>query len=154
MALDEYDEVIKEEFGTEIEEIEAVLGSKSTFPWYQHSGVHNGLEESNKLFQTLVTSPCFHGEEIIQLLNKRDLFEEKIDKFDFGSIVQELSSFPSCDEDQARELILAQFHAINHNGSNGDIVIHSHYICATDNESVCVAIARIKDIILKRHLRS
>ncbi len=86
---------------------------------------------------------------MILFLNKRDLFEEKIQKYDLnvcfpdykgGKNYKNASSF-------IQEIFLAQ-------NENPAKIIYPHITCATDTNNITVVFNAVKDIILRKALDS
>jgi hypothetical protein len=88
---------------------------------------------------------------MILFLNKRDLFQEKIQKKHikdvpaFADFTGELGDF-----DSSVAYFLNLFLKVNH---NSDRTVYHHVTCATDTKNVQVVFNACKDIILRGNLK-
>ena len=110
----------------------------------------NRMTEAVELFEEICNNQYFTSSSMILFLNKRDLFEEKIQTVDIASMPQ-FADFPGefgADNyyDIGVEYFLDKFMAVNH---NPDRVIYHHVTCATDSQNVAVVFNACKDIILR-----
>ncbi|CAF0947990.1 unnamed protein product [Adineta steineri] len=126
-ALDEYDHVLAE------------------------SDNENRMEESIALFRTIITNQRFMNLSMILMLNKTDLFKEKIMHSHLVDYFPEFHG-PKCDAYAAREFILKMYVDLN---PNSDQIIYSHFTCANnvDGNSIQFLITSVKDMILQSNLK-
>lgn len=124
-ALSEYDQVLFEDSST------------------------NRMTEAVKLFQEICNNQFFASSSMILFLNKRDLFEEKINHVHIGDQVafKEFTT-PLGSSDyytKGVEYFLNMFLAQN---QNSDREVYHHCTCATDTGNVGAVFDACKDIIL------
>jgi GTPase SAR1 family protein len=109
----------------------------------------NRMEETLNLFDEICNSRWFRETSIILFLNKRDMFEEKIQKVPltecpvFSSYTGENTYAAGC------ELIGETFQQKNRNPEK---IIYSHVTCATDTSNVAAVFNAVKDIIIRKSL--
>jgi len=109
----------------------------------------NRMEETLNLFDEICNSRWFRETSIILFLNKRDMFEKKIQKVPltvcpvFADYTGESTYKAGCD------LIGETFQAKN---QNPEKVIYSHVTCATDTSNVAAVFNAVKDIIIRKSL--
>jgi len=103
----------------------------------------NRMHESLKLFEDIVNNAWFSNSAVILLLNKKDLFLEKITR------VPLTKCFPHYDGPQTFEagtmFIESEFKKHNKNSKRA---IYTHVSCATDTENVRIVFNAWKDIFL------
>jgi len=111
----------------------------------------NRMIEAINLFDEIVNNRFFISSAMILFLNKKDLFEEKIQKIDPKSI-ELFSDFPGGigDYDKGVEYFLAKFIEMN---KQPEKEIYHHVTCATDSENVSVVFNACKEIILKQNIK-
>ena len=85
------------------------------------------MEESKALFRTIITYPWFEKSSVILFLNKKDLFEEKIQHSHLVDYFPEFDG-PPRDPLAGREFILKMFVELN---PDPEKIIYSHFTCAT-----------------------
>jgi len=124
-ALSEYDQVLYEDEDT------------------------NRMEEALNLFDEICNSRWFKKTSMILMLNKRDLFQEKIKKV---SLKKTFKDFPGPDFDYEAGVgyIQEQFHMRNRDSSKH---IYTHVTCATDKNNMKVVFNAVKDIVIRKSLQ-
>lgn len=111
--------------------------------------VENRMEESQRLFQIITTCDYFIETSVILFLNKKDLFDEKIQ---FSHLVDYFPEYdgPTRDSIAAREFILKMYVDLN---PYDDKQIFSHFTCATDTENIRFVFESVKHTILQIHIK-
>jgi GTPase SAR1 family protein len=111
----------------------------------------NRMIEAINLFDEIVNNRFFISSAMILFLNKKDLFELKIQKIDPKS-VELFSDFPGGlgDYDKGVEYFLGKFIEMNRQPEKE---IYHHVTCATDSENVSVVFNACKEIILKQNIK-
>ncbi len=113
----------------------------------------NRMTEAIQLFDEICNNHNFTKSNMILFLNKRDLFEEKINAVHIGD--QEAfkdfqTPFGAADYyDQGVDYFLQKFIEKN---ENPDREVYNHVTCATDSKNVEVVFNACKDIILKGNM--
>ena len=128
-ALSEYDQVLFEDTST------------------------NRMVEAVQLFDEICSNEFFTGSNMILFLNKRDLFEEKIQSVHIG----DQEAFKDFDipigspgyYDKGVSFFLQKFVSKN---TNADRQVYSHVTCATDSNNVQIVFDSCKDIILRGNM--
>jgi GTPase SAR1 family protein len=128
-ALSEYDQVLFEDSST------------------------NRMDEAIQLFDEICNTDVFQSSNMILFLNKKDLFQEKIQKVHIG----DQEAFTDFDTpfgsdnyyDNGVKYFLQKFLAKN---KNADRMVYSHVTCATDSQNVEIVFNSCKDIILRGNL--
>jgi len=105
----------------------------------------NRMQESLKLFKEICNSRWFIETSMILFLNKRDLFEQKIQRVDLKVTFDDYSG--GCNYDNACAYIKDKFLQQNENPRKH---IYIHVTCATDTDNIQVVFNAVKDIILHR----
>lgn len=128
-ALSEYDQVLFEDSST------------------------NRMTEAVQLFDEICNNRYFTGSNMILFLNKRDLFEEKIEHVHIGD-QEAFKDFqtPLGDPDYydaGVKYFLEKFLVKN---TNPERQIYNHVTCATDSKNVEIVFNSCKDIILRGNL--
>jgi len=110
----------------------------------------NRMEEAVHLFQEICNSRWFTSTSMILFLNKRDLFEEKIQNTRIKDISQ-FSQYTGEDfsYEDGIEFFLTLF--LQQNKSKTKDIYH-HITCATDSSNIAVVFNACKEIILKNNL--
>ncbi|CAF1061828.1 unnamed protein product [Adineta ricciae] len=110
----------------------------------------DAMEESKTLFCSAMTSPWSKNSPVILMLNKKDLFEEKIMH---SHLVDHFPEFdgPKRDAQAAREFLLRTFVDLN---TNSDRYIYSHFSCATDIGDAQFVVYIVKVAILQANLKN
>ena len=110
--------------------------------------------EAVDLFDEIANNRYFRDSSMILFLNKRDLFEEKIERVPIGSVDTfcdykkldpEMSDF-----DSGAKYFLQKF--LDRNKMEEKVIYH-HITCATDTNNVEVVFNACKDIILRDNLK-
>jgi len=113
----------------------------------------NRMVEAIDLFDEIANNRYFRESSMILFLNKRDLFEIKIEKVAVDSI-DAFSDFKAeeglSNYDNGIKFFLAKFLA---RSKTDEKVIYHHITCATDTENVEVVFNACKDIILRDNLK-
>jgi GTPase SAR1 family protein len=110
----------------------------------------NRMEEAISLFDQIVNSRWFADTSMILFLNKKDLFEMKIQK---ASIKKHFADYDGEDTDfkAASEYFKAKFLAKSKNKSKS---IYPHVTCATDTTNVAFVFNAVIAIILEQNMKS
>ncbi|GAA6007822.1 hypothetical protein JCM11491_003977 [Sporobolomyces phaffii] len=110
----------------------------------------NRLAEATMLFESLAGSRWFDRSSFVLLLNKIDLFEEKLTRSP-GSLRQYFPDYigPEGDVNSACAFIKTKFVALN---TKKGRPFYIHVTCATDTKQVQVVIAAVMDTVLNRLL--
>lgn len=125
VALSEYDQVLVEDETT------------------------NRMHESLRLFDSICNNKWFVNTSIILFLNKKDLFEEKIQRSGLRKCFPEYQGKEEYAE--ASEYIQAQFVAQNKSEQKE---IYCHLTCATDTQNVQFVFDAVTDVIITNNLRA
>ena len=115
----------------------------------QEDDTTNRMHESLKLFKEICNSKWFEHTSMILFLNKRDLFQEKIEKVDLNVCFPDYSGGKNYKS--AASFINEKFLAQNEHPSK---IIYPHNTCATDTGNITVVFNAVKDIILRKALDS
>ncbi|XP_033626148.1 guanine nucleotide-binding protein G(o) subunit alpha-like [Asterias rubens] len=108
----------------------------------------NRMHESLKLFDSICNNKWFTDTSIILFLNKKDLFEDKIEKSPLSICFPEYTG-----ENEylaAVMYIQSQFEALN-KSSNKEI--YTHMTCATDTTNIQFVFDAVTDTIIANNLR-
>jgi len=108
----------------------------------------NRMDEALTLFDEIANSRWFKNTAIILMLNKRDLFAEKIQKVPLTVCFKEYRGSNTFDE--AGDYIKRQFEARNKTPTKQ---IYTHITCATDTDNTRHVINAVKDILIRRNLQ-
>lgn len=111
----------------------------------------NRMIEAITLFDEITNNRFFVSSAMILFLNKKDLFEKKIQLIDPKS-VEAFKDFPGGlgDYNKGVEYFLGKFMEMNRQPEKE---IYSHVTCATDSQNVAVVFNACKDIILKQNIK-
>eukprot|EP01121_Diplochlamys_sp_Union-15-3_P000638 TRINITY_DN1053_c0_g2_i6.p1 TRINITY_DN1053_c0_g2~~TRINITY_DN1053_c0_g2_i6.p1 ORF type:complete len:144 (+),score=10.61 TRINITY_DN1053_c0_g2_i6:224-655(+) len=107
----------------------------------------NRMHESLRLFKEICNSKWFVDTSMILFLNKKDLFEEKINKVPLTVCFKDYDGDNSYDATSI--FITNKFLAQNENPKKQ---IYPHCTCATDTNNVKVVFNAVKDTILHKAL--
>jgi hypothetical protein len=107
----------------------------------------NRMEETLTLWEEIANSPFFHKTAMILMLNKRDLFLEKIDKVPLTVCPMFKDYTGPSTYDAGLVLIEDAFHARAKNK-----LIYTHVTCATDTGHMKVVFEAVKDIVIRAAL--
>jgi len=108
----------------------------------------NRMEEALNLFDEICNSRWFKKTSMILMLNKRDLFAEKIQKVPLKKCFPDYNGANTYEA--ATRFIQEQFEIRNR---NPDKQIYSHITCATDKNNMKVVFNAVKDIVIRRSLQ-
>jgi len=108
----------------------------------------NRMEEALNLFEEICNSRWFKKTSMILMLNKRDLFAEKIVKVPLTVTFKEYKGDPH-NYDQCVEFIKNQFESKRQDPSKP---IYTHICCATDKNNMRHVFNAVKDIVIRRSL--
>lgn len=108
----------------------------------------NRMVEALDLFEEIANSPWFKDTSIILFLNKRDLFEKKIEKVPLSVCFPEYKG-PQTYKDGCR-FITNLFERKN---KNAEKEIYSHITCATDTTNIKHVFGSVRDTIIRHNLR-
>ncbi|MES1913243.1 MAG: hypothetical protein MHM6MM_005450 [Cercozoa sp. M6MM] len=109
--------------------------------------ITNRLDEALALFEEICNSRWFRDTSVILFLNKRDLFEEKIERVPL-TVWRPDYSGPNT-YDAGIEYLTREFEARNRTTNK----VYTHVTCATNKDNVSHVFFAVKDIILRRALR-
>jgi len=123
-ALSEYDQVLYEDEDT------------------------NRMLEALTLFDEICNSRWFKKTSMILMLNKRDLFAEKIKKVSLKATFKDFPG-PDGDYDAGVAYIQELFHSKNRDSGKH---IYTHVTCATDKNNMKVVFNAVKDIVIRKSL--
>jgi GTPase SAR1 family protein len=107
----------------------------------------NRLLEAIKEFEKICNNPFFDETAMILFLNKKDLFEDKIQKVSLRSCFPEYTGGRSYDE--CAEFVHRKFVEVN----TGSKMIFPHFTCATDTQLVSKVFEACKLVILDNNLK-
>uniref|UniRef100_A0A8R1DJ02 Guanine nucleotide-binding protein alpha-16 subunit n=1 Tax=Caenorhabditis japonica TaxID=281687 RepID=A0A8R1DJ02_CAEJA len=111
----------------------------------------NRMRESLKLFDSICNNKFFTETSIILFLNKKDLFEEKIQKSPLTHCFPEYTGGNNYEESSA--YIQQQFELVNKRTS-GQKEIYTQFTCATDTNNIRFVFDAVTDIIIRDNLRT
>uniref|UniRef100_A0A4W5M2N5 Guanine nucleotide binding protein (G protein), alpha inhibiting activity polypeptide 3 n=1 Tax=Hucho hucho TaxID=62062 RepID=A0A4W5M2N5_9TELE len=109
----------------------------------------NRMHESMKLFDSICNNKWFTGTSVILFLNKKDLFEDKIQKSPLTICYPEYSGPNEFKE--ASTYIQCQFEDLNKRKDTKEI--YTHFTCATDTKNVQFVFDSVTDVIIKANLK-
>ncbi|XP_063951330.1 guanine nucleotide-binding protein G(o) subunit alpha-like [Lytechinus pictus] len=110
--------------------------------------VTNRMQESLKLFDSICNNKWFTDTSIILFLNKKDLFEEKIQKSPLTICFPEYEG--ANEYLPAAGYIQLQFEALNKSANKE---IYTHMTCATDTNNIQFVFDAVTDTIIANNLR-
>lgn len=110
----------------------------------------NRTDESLKLFDEICNSKWFQTTSIILFLNKKDLFEEKIQVTDLSVCFKDYKG--GKDFQKASKFMMDKFTSMNRQADQKQI--YPHMTCATDTGNVKFVFNCVKDIVLQSALDS
>ncbi|XP_031562360.1 guanine nucleotide-binding protein G(o) subunit alpha-like [Actinia tenebrosa] len=108
----------------------------------------NRMDESLKLFESIINNKWFLDTSVILFLNKKDLFEEKITKFSLTICFPDYPG-PNTFDDGAK-YIRKQFESKN---LNDEKEIYTHLTCATDTQNINFVFNAVTDTIIATNLK-
>lgn len=107
----------------------------------------NRMVEALNLFEEICNSRWFRETSMILFLNKRDLFQDKIQKV---SLRHCFENYDGPDTYEAGcEFLQEQFESRNR---NPDKQVYTHITCATDTDNISAVFNAVKDIIIRKSL--
>merc|ERR1711971_777789 len=107
----------------------------------------NRMVEALNLFEEIRNSRWFRETSMILFLNKRDLFQDKIQKV---SLRHCFENYDGPDTYEAGcEFLQEQFESRNR---NPDKQVYTHITCATDTDNISAVFNAVKDIIIRKSL--
>lgn len=109
----------------------------------------NRMFEALQLFDEICNSRWFKKTSMILMLNKKDLFAEKIKKVPLTVCFDDYDGPPG-DYDRAIQFIQKEFESMN---NRADKQVYTHITCATDTNNMRVVFDAVKDIVIRRSLR-
>jgi len=110
----------------------------------------NRIHESLNLFDEICTSKWFVNSPVILFLNKRDLFQEKIQKVPMQGFFPEYTG--GTDYDKGVEFIQSKF--LGRVSQRKQEQIYVHVTCATDTNNVAHVFNDVKEIFIKQNLEA
>ncbi|KAK0418594.1 hypothetical protein QR680_013659 [Steinernema hermaphroditum] len=108
----------------------------------------NRMIESMKLFDSICNNKWFDETSIILFLNKKDLFEEKLQNSPLTTCFPEYAGANTYEE--AAAYIQQQFEDLN---KRKEGQVYSHFTCATDTDNIRFVFDAVTDIIIRNNLR-
>ena len=112
-------------------------------------GVTNRIYEALELFGEICNSRWFRETSMILFLNKRDLFQQKIESVDLKVAFPEYDGGNSYEN--AVQFLTDKFQQKNEYQDRKQVYVH--VTCATDTENIHFTFNVVKDIILKDRLK-
>mmetsp|Transcript_11979 Transcript_11979/g.29488 ORF Transcript_11979/g.29488 Transcript_11979/m.29488 type:complete len:418 (+) Transcript_11979:1-1254(+) len=112
----------------------------------------NRLVEALDLFEEVSNSRWFSRTSIVLFLNKRDVFQEKIEEGIPITVCPELEDFQgdTGDYGECADFIIDVFLDRNKKGKS----IHPHLTCATDKNNVNLVFDSVKEVVMKKSLEA
>lgn len=108
----------------------------------------NRMHESIMLFEEICNCQWFNETAIILFLNKKDLFEEKIQRVDLNVCFPEYQGGKNYKA--GAQFLKEKFIGLNRNKNKQ---IYAHITCATDTENIRFVFSAVRDIVLRISLR-
>lgn len=108
----------------------------------------NRMHEAINLFNEICNSRWFNKTSMILMLNKTDLFYEKIEKVPLTVCFPDYEG-PDGDAEEALGFIQDTFHAQNRSPERQ---VYVHLTCATDTNQMRVIFSAVKDVVIRRSL--
>jgi GTPase SAR1 family protein len=109
----------------------------------------NRMHESLKLFKDICNAKWFNDTTIILFLNKKDLFQKKIETVPLKVCFEDYTGGQSYEE--TTKFIEDKFLSQN---ENSEKLIYVHYTCATDTNNIQVVFKAVQDSILSKFSKS
>eukprot|EP01128_Nolandella_sp_AFSM9_P005602 TRINITY_DN273_c0_g1_i1.p1 TRINITY_DN273_c0_g1~~TRINITY_DN273_c0_g1_i1.p1 ORF type:complete len:441 (+),score=146.30 TRINITY_DN273_c0_g1_i1:179-1324(+) len=110
----------------------------------------NAMADQITLFGDLVNSPYFQNTSVILLLNKRDLFQEKFEKVPLSVCFDDYEKEEDDVWEDGASFIRNKFLEQLSGGSTK--VVPTHFVVATDGESVSLVFKSVKELIMRAML--
>jgi guanine nucleotide-binding protein G(i) subunit alpha len=107
----------------------------------------NRMVEALNLFEEICNSRWFRETAMILFLNKRDLFQIKIQKVSLRVCFQEYEAEDTYEA--GCEFLQGKFNSRNR---NPDKAVYTHITCATDTDNISAVFNAVKDIIIRKSL--
>jgi len=108
----------------------------------------NRMREALNLFAEICNSRYFESTSMILFLNKRDLFEAKVQRIDLSVCFPDYEGGLSYEN--GSQFIIDQFKSQNQSTAKQ---IYIHVTCATDTNNIKFVFVAVKDIILTQNLK-
>merc|ERR1712179_141749 len=108
----------------------------------------NRMAESLKLFESIINNRWFQGTSIILFLNKKDLFEQKIQYSALSLCFPEYTGNNSFDE--TTTYIKDKFMEMNTRNDKKEI--YTHFTCATDTTNIQFVFNAVTHVIIQKNL--
>ncbi|CAL4127184.1 unnamed protein product [Meganyctiphanes norvegica] len=109
----------------------------------------NRMIESMKLFDSICNNKWFVETSIILFLNKKDLFEDKINKSPLTICFPEYTGNNTYED--AASYIRLKFENLNKRREQKEI--YTHFTCATDTTNIQFVFDAVTDVIIKNNLK-
>jgi len=109
----------------------------------------NRMIESMKLFDSICNNKWFVETSIILFLNKKDLFEDKINKSPLTICFPEYTGNNTYED--AASYIRLKFENLNKRRDQKEI--YTHFTCATDTTNIQFVFDAVTDVIIKNNLK-
>jgi len=110
----------------------------------------NRLDISISLFKIIKHNPWFQNSSMILFLNKKDLFEEKINSVDLTEHWPEYEGGPR-NAIAARNFIQDKF--CEKVDDNDNTTVYSHFTCATDTNNMRFVFESVRNTILEQNIK-
>ncbi len=107
------------------------------------------MKESMQLFESISNNKWFRETSIMLFLNKKDLFQEKIQISPLTICFPEYNGSNTYEE--TSKYIQSQFEALNRSPTTKQI--YFHFTCATDTENIQFVFSCVTDVIIKNNLK-
>ena len=111
----------------------------------------NRMLEALEIFEEINQNKFFVKASMILFLNKRDLFEDKIKKYDIKDSPGFSDYTGGCDYDAGCAYFVGKF--MRRKGDPDKVVYH-HITCATDTSNVAIVFNSCKQIILQKNMEN
>ncbi len=109
----------------------------------------NRMRESMKLFESICNNKWFTETSIILFLNKKDLFQQKIQVSPLTICFPEYKGANTYEE--TSQYIESKFEELNRLPKQKQI--YYHFTCATDTENISFVFNAVTDVIIKNNLK-
>ncbi|KAK4054967.1 guanine nucleotide-binding protein subunit alpha [Microbotryomycetes sp. JL221] len=108
------------------------------------------MSETMMLFESIATSRWFEKSTFVLLLNKTDLFVNKIESniSPLSNYFTDYSTTLDGDVIEAKQFILKKFLSLTNSDGKRKVPIYTHFSCATDTDQVRVVMAAVLDTVL------
>ena len=112
----------------------------------------NRMLEALEIFEEVNSNKFFLKASMILFLNKRDLFAEKIKKYDIALTPGFEDYTGGCDYDNGCQYFMDKFE--QKKGADASKMVYKHVTCATDTENVKIVFNSCKQIILQKNMEN